>query len=492
MQNIIIIGSGFASLAAAAVLSAEGHRVTVLEKNSTLGGRARSFQTSGFTFDMGPSWYWMPDVFESFFGKFGRHVSDYYELKRLDPAYSIYFENRLAVRIPDSPEDLHDVFESIEPGSSARLTRFLEEAAYKYKVGMQHLVHKPGRSLLEFMDYGLLKGLAKMQVFQSHHKYVRRFFKDPRLIRIMEFPVLFLGAIPENTPALYSLMNYAGLSLGTWYPMGGMYEIIKAMSDLASSLGATFHTKTEIEKIVVQDSMAQGVEANGQFYAADVVVAGADYHHVEYDLLSPEYRGYDERYWTSRTMAPSSLIFYLGISKRLQDLQHHNLFFDQDFDLHFQEIYERPQWPSRPLFYVCCPSQTDDSVAPAGCENLFILIPIAAGLQDSDAIREAYYERVLHRLEETIRQEIRSHIIFKQSYCINDFTNDYHAFRGNAYGLANTLRQTAILKPSIKSRKVENLFFTGQLTVPGPGVPPSIISGQVTGTEALKYLRNGK
>ncbi|NIR53189.1 phytoene desaturase [candidate division KSB1 bacterium] len=488
MKRIAVIGSGFSSLAAASVLAAKGCRVTVYEKNKTLGGRARTFSADGFTFDMGPSWYWMPDVFDSYFDLFGKKISDYYELKLLDPSYRVFFEDNNVLHVPASLDALYGLFDSIEKNGGVRLKQFLREAAYKYEVGMQNLVYKPGQSLVEFLDRDFLKGLFRMHVLQSFHRYVRKYFKDPKLIRIMEFPVLFLGGMPRNTPALYSLMSYAGLSLGTWYPMGGMSKVIAAMVTLASSLGVEFQTDVEISKIAVRDNLTRGVHCNGQFFAADAVVAGADYHHVEQNLLAPEYRTYDPKYWSSRVMAPSSLIFYLGVNKKINNLQHHNLFFDEDFDSHIQDIYGQPRWPNKPLFYVCCPSKTDPTVAPRGSENLFVLIPIAAGLNDDEEIRHKYFELVITRLEKLIGQQFKDNIIFQRSYCLKDFKKDYHAFKGNAYGLANTLKQTAVFKPSMRSKKVENLFFSGQLTVPGPGVPPSLISGQVAARQALNYL----
>jgi phytoene desaturase len=302
--------------------------------------------------------------------------------------------------------------------------------------------------------------------------------------------VLFLGALPKNTPALYSLMNYADLQLGTWYPMGGMHKIVEAMVALAHSKGVKFIFNEEVKEIKTSGDIATHVVSENNVYQADVIVGGADYVHIEEDLLKKENRSYSRKYWESRIMAPSSLIFYLGINKRLKTLTHHNLFFDQDFISHAEEIYENPSWPSNPLFYVSAPSITDPSVAPEGYENIFILIPVAPGLEDSEEIREKYFDIVLNRLEKLTDQSIRPYIVFKKSYAHKDFIKDYHAFKGNAYGLANTLRQTAILKPSLKSKKIKNLYFTGQLTVPGPGVPPSIISGTVVSAEIFKDFNN--
>lgn len=485
-QRVLVIGTGFAGLSAATSLASKGYDVTVLEKNSMPGGRARVFQANGFTFDMGPSWYWMPDVFDNYFAQFGKKTSDYYQLVRLDPSYSVIFGPDEVVDLPASVQRLETLFEQFEPGSARRLRDFLNQAAYKYEVGMKKFVWKPSRSITEFMSLRLLYDVSRMDVFQSFASHARKFFSHPRLLEIIEFPVLFLGATPENTPAMYSLMNYAEMALGTWYPMGGMHEIVRAMVSLAEEKGAKILLNQTVEHLEVTDNRVQRVRTDQGIFEADVVVAGADYHHVETSLLDPMYRNYDETYWQKRVMAPSSLLFYLGVNKRIPRLQHHNLFFDEDFKQHAQEIYETPRWPARPLFYASAPSKTDPNVAPEGCENLFLLIPVAPGLTDDDATRDHYYTLLMDRLERYVGEEIRSHVVFKQSYAHRDFVQDYNAFRGNAYGLANTLRQTALLKPSLKNKRVNNLFYTGQLTVPGPGVPPSLISGLVVADEVTR------
>lgn len=488
-KKVIVIGAGFAGLSAASNLAAEGFEVTILEKNSVPGGRARKFEAEGFMFDMGPSWYWMPDVFEDYFARFGKRPSDYYELIRLDPSYQIYFGRDDLMQVPAKMEDLEAMFERYEPGSAANLRTFLSEARYKYEVGMSEFVHKPSHSIWEFADMRILMSLFRLQMFQSMSSHVRRLFKNEQLIQLLEFPVLFLGATPEKTPALYSMMNYADMALGTWYPRGGMHEIVKGMVALAEELGVKLLLNQEVKHIEVPNGHATKVLTQDAEFEADIVVGGADYHHIEQHLLSPQHRRYTEAYWDKRTMAPSSLLFYLGVNKRLNNLLHHNLFFDEDFSRHAVEIYEKPQWPQRPLFYVCAPSVTDDSVAPAGCENLFVLIPLAPDLEDDEAVREKYFHIVMDRLEDLTGQEIRNHIVYKRSFAHRDFKEDYHAFKGNAYGLANTLLQTAFLKPKLKSDKVKNLFYTGQLTTPGPGVPPSLISGQVVAGEIRKSFR---
>jgi phytoene desaturase len=486
MSRIAVIGSGFAGLSAACFLARDGNEVTVLEKNDSPGGRARAFTSNGFTFDMGPSWYWMPDVFERFFNAFGKTTSDYYTLERLDPSYRIVYTKNDVLDIPSGIPALKDLFEKLEPGSSVHLDKFLEEGKFKYDIGIHELVYKPGISISELMDVKLVKGAFKLHVFQSISTYIKKFFKEPKLIQLLEFPVLFLGSTPEKTPALYSLMNYADMALGTWYPKGGMHQVIKGMVSLASSLGVKFSYNSNVEQIALNQTKAKGLHINGSFHPFDFIVAGADYHHVEQTLLPSSHRKYSEAYWDNRSLAPSSLIFYLGINKKLKGLLHHTLFFDQDFKQHAKEIYDSPQWPTSPQFYISCPSQSDPSVAPEGCENIFILMPVAPGLVDTEEIRQKYFNLIMDRLEALTGQTIRENITFNRSYAHRDFISDYNAFKGNAYGLANTLMQTANLKPSILNKKVPNLFYTGQLTVPGPGVPPSIISGEVVARELIK------
>lgn len=487
-KKIAVIGSGFAGLSAATALADQGADVTIFEKNSMPGGRARQFSEQGFTFDMGPSWYWMPDVFENYFKKYGKSTKDYYDLVRLDPSYRVYFGEEDHLDIPASMEALRDMFEELEPGSGTKLDQFLKEGAYKYEVGINDLVHKPATSVTEFLDMRLAKGVLKLHVFQSISKYIRKYFSHPKIIQLMEFPVLFLGAMPSETPALYSLMNYADMALGTWYPKGGMHKIVEGMVALAKSKGVKFEFNSPVEQINMNGVKAKGITANGKALDQDYIVAGADYQHVEQTLLPPQVRRYNDKYWDSRKMAPSSLLFYLGVDKKLDNLQHHNLFFDESFEVHAHEIYKDPKWPSKPLFYVCCPSKTDKTVAPEGQENVFILIPVAPDLKDSEEIREKYYNLVMERLEKLTKQSIKEHVVYKRGYAHKDFINDYNAYKGNAYGLANTLKQTAILKPSIINKKVPNLYYTGQLTVPGPGVPPSLISGQVVAGEIIKSI----
>lgn len=486
MKKAFIIGSGFAGLSAASFLAKSGWDVTVIEKHNQPGGRARKLQVNGFSFDMGPSWYWMPDVFERYFNQFGKKVEDYYKLKRLDPSYRIYWAHDIW-DVPANYDALKNLFEKIELGSGAALDKVLNEAAYKYEVGVQKIVFKPGQSWKEFLDLDLMKGVFKLDVFQSIKSHFSKHFHNSQIREMMEFPVLFLGALPEKTPALYSLMNYADIKGGTWFPEGGMYSVVTGIYSLAKELGVKFLFGEEVKSMMVQNKTVVGLltEKNENVHLHElgedgVIISGADYNHTEMDLLVEENRSYTPEYWNERVMAPSCLIYYVGVGKKIKGLQHHSLFFDVPFEPHAKDIYTTPKWPGEPLFYVSATSVTDPSQAPDGCENLFFLIPVATGLiGDTEELRDVYFNKILARFEERIGQAIIDDIIFYKSYGQTNFIEDYHAFKGNAYGLANTLMQTAILKPSCKSKKVDNLYFTGQLTVPGPGVPPSLISGEI-------------
>lgn len=482
-NKIIIIGSGFASLSAACYLAKAGNEVTVFEKNETVGGRARRLSKEGFHFDIGPTWYWMPDVFEKFFNDFGKKVSDYYELEKLSPAYEVYFEENEKITISDNLEDIASTFENIEKGSAEKLRAFIKEAQENYKIAVEKMVYKPGDSPLELVNAETI--VRVNQFFSTISQQVRKRFKNEKIIKILEFPVLFLGAKPSNTPSFYSFMNFADFGLGTWHPKKGMYAVIEAIETLAKELGVEIITNANVTKILVENKKAKGICVNNENKFADIILSGADYHHSE-QLLNEEDRMYSEKYWNKKIFAPSSLLFYVGFDKKLKNVSHHTLFFDTPFEAHAKEIYDTKVWPKKPLYYASFPSITDSFFAPEGKEAATFLIPIAPGLKDTQEIRNEYFDKIINRLEKTTNQSVKENIIFVESYCINDFIKDYNSYKGNAYGLANILTQTAFLRPKIKSRKVQNLFFTGQLTVPGPGVPPSLISGKIVSEKIIK------
>ncbi len=486
-KKVAVIGSGFSGLSAASVLASKGAAVTVFEKNDSLGGRARTFSVDGFTFDMGPSWYWMPDVFEHFFSLFGKSSKDYYELKLLDPAFTIFYGKNDSLTIPASLEAIYQLFEKEEKNGADKLRRFLKEAELKYNLSMSDLVYLPSNSLFEYAKPQVLRNITRLQLFSSFHSHVRKFFSSPRLLQLMEFPLLFLGATSREIPALYSLMNYAAFNLSTWYPMGGFGKITEAMASIAKDLGVQFKTGEAISSIKPMSENSFSISSTTGQHTSDAVIGAADYQHVD-GLLESRYRNYTETYWQRKTFAPSCLIFYLGINRRLNSLHHHNLFFDEALDQHAHEIYKDPQWPSKPLFYICCPSKTDASVAPTGHENLFILMPLAPGISDGEQLRAKYFDIIIERIKNITGEDLAPSIVFKRSYCLDNFVSDYNAYKGNAYGLASTLKQTAVLRPAIRNKKLKNFFYCGQLTLPGPGVPPAIISGQIAAKQLMKSI----
>ncbi len=475
-HTISIIGSGFSSLSAASYLAKAGHKVNVYEKNQTIGGRARQFKKDGFTFDMGPSWYWMPDVFDRFFADFGKKTSDYYDLIKLSPAYRVYYGINDFITIADNLPEIVSTFEKIEKGSGRVLEAFIADAKSNYEIAILDLVYRPGVSPLELIT--VETALKVGQFFSNISKDVRKKFKNQRLIQILEFPVLFLGAKPSDTPSFYSFMNYADFGLGTWHPKTGMFDVVRAMETLARELGVNFHVNSSIEKINVENNQAKSIVINGEIIFSDVILSGADYAHTE-TLLEEKYQQYSQKYWESRVFAPSSLLFYVGFDKKIDNISHHALFFDVDFNQHAKDIYDEPKWPDEPLFYANFPSLTDKTAAPEGMESGFFLIPLAIGIEDTPALREKYFDKIIERFETLTQQKIKNNIIFKHSFCKTNFIEDYNSYKGNAYGMANTLLQTAFLRPKLKSKKIKNLYFTGQLTVPGPGVPPALISGKL-------------
>jgi len=483
-KNIYIIGSGFSALSASCYLAKQGYNVTVLEKNDTLGGRARQYKKDGFTFDIGPSWYWMPDVFERFFADFGKKPSDYYTLDKLNPGYEVYFGKKSSLKISENLEDIYRMFEEEEKGSAKHLKTFIDSAKSNYDTAIKDLVYKPGVSPLELINTSTIARVS--QFFSTIRKQVRKNIKNPKLIKILEFPVLFLGAKPTNTPAFYNFMNYADFGLGTWHPRGGMYAVIEGMVSLATSLGVHFKTNSNVQKIITDTCKnVVGLLVNGEEIKTSLVLSGADYHHTE-TLLDKDVRQYSENYWDKKIFAPSSLLFYVGFDKKIENVSHHTLFFDTDFDAHAREIYDNPKWPTDPLFYANFTSLTDETSAPEGKEAGFFLIPLAPGIKDTLELREEYFDKIMDRFEKLTNQKVKEHVLFKKSFCVNDFKEEYNSYKGNAYGMANTLFQTAFLRPKIKSGKVKNLYFTGQLTVPGPGVPPALISGKIASELIIK------
>jgi phytoene desaturase len=480
-MNAIVIGAGFGGLAAAALLARDGIEVTVLEKNDQAGGRARVLEAEGFTFDMGPSWYLMPDVFERFFAEFGKTPDDFYKLIRIDPSYRIFFHDGTMSDVSASLDRNIDLFDRFEPDGGAKLGKYLEKAKEHYELAMNELIYRDYRSLLDLISGKLLLAGLRMPLFGNIESFVSGVFQSEKAKRILEYSIGFIGGSPRNTPALYYIMNHVDFNLGVWYPHGGIGRVAAAIHDLAAANGASFEFNLPVTKINTKHGQVESVETDRGTYPADVVVVNADYPYTELTLLDESDRSYDERYWESRVIAPSAFVVYLGLDRKIANLEHHNLFLDKDWDKGFEALFPKKQaaWPANPSYYVNVTSKTDDTVAPPGGETLFILVPLAAGLQDTPTLRDQCYEQIVSHLEGIIGEKIRGHEVVKRFFSVNDFRHDYNAYKGTALGLTHTLRQTALFRPSHVSKKVRNLYYTGHYTHPGIGMPMALISSQI-------------
>lgn len=478
-KKVAVIGAGFAGLSISALLSKNGYDVTVFEKHPIPGGRARIWKKSGFTFDMGPSWYLMPDIFENFFKLFGKKVSDYYLLERLNPAYRIFFSPSDIVDISSKLIKNLQLFNKIEEGGGKKLESYLKQSKYQYEISMKQFIYKGYKSIFDFLNWTTFVQGSKLNIFENMDKHVARFFNSDRLKKIMQYNLVFLGGSPSNTPAIYALMAHLDFNLGVWYPKGGIYKVVQALYSLALAQGVKFKFNQNVIKINISDEKATQIVTNKKSFDFDIIVSSADYHFTETRLLSKASQSYPQSYWDKKTIAPSAFIIYLGLSKKIKNLTHHNLFLTDDWTKHFESIFKNPGWFKDPSFYICVPSKTDSFVSPKRCENLFVLVPVAPGLKDSKKVRQKYFDMVIHRLENLLGENIKNSIMVKRIYAHQDFINDYNAYKGSALGLAQTLFQTSIFRPRHQSKKVKNLYYTGQYTHPGIGMPICLISSQI-------------
>ncbi len=479
MKKAIIIGAGFGGLSLASLLAQKGYSVTILEKNDTPGGRARVWKEKGFVFDMGPSWYLMPEVFDNFFKQFGKNREDYYKLIRLDPYYRVFFAKNDVVDITSDMQSNYAAFEKIEKSSSGKLKDYLTTAEYKYNTAMNEFIYKEYTSIFDFFNKRLMTEGLKLNIFSNLDAYVKKYFQDRKIRQLLEYAMVFLGNSPFNAPALYSIMSHIDFNLGVWYPDGGMGKVVDAFVSLAEENGVQIKCGEEVTKIIVENKKAKRVITSKGDYSADVVISNADYAHTETDLLDTKDSAYKKKYWSKKTLAPSMFLAYIGVNKKVNSLAHHSLHFIENWNEHFDTIFGKPSWPDKPCFYVGTPSRTDPTVAPAGMENIFFLVPIAPGLEDSDATREMLFDKYVTYFEGLIGEEIKSSIMVKRIYTVSDYKKDYNSYKGTALGMAHTLFQTAIFRPTHKSKKIDNLYYTGQYCHPGVGVPMVIISSQI-------------
>lgn len=485
----VIIGAGFGGLATACILGKAGWKVTVLEKNEQIGGRAGVLKAKGFTFDMGPSWYLMPDVFEHFFALVGENINDHLNLKRLSPSYRVFFKD-----VHDRPYDIYgdlkkdqDTFEALEPGSSQKLADYLKRSEYIYKTSMDKFLYQNYDGLRDIMKPSLIGEAHKLSLFSNMDRYVRSYFSSPETQKIMEYPLVFLGASPYNAPALYSLMSHVDFNQGVFYPDGGFGSVVRAIKTIGNKYGVTYKTNATVKKIIVEGGRATGVVTDQELFKADVVISNADIHHTETKLLDSTQRDHSDHYWQRRTLAPSALLMYLGVKGSLPQLLHHNLIFSKDWQTNFNQIFKTKQWPSDPSLYICNPSKTDSSVAPKDHENVFILVPLPAQLSYTDQELERYANKILDTIETEIKvPDLRQRIVYQKLFAAKDFATRYNSLEGTGLGLAHTLKQTALFRPKNTSRKVAGLYYVGANTHPGIGVPVTLISAELASQKILK------
>ncbi len=483
MKNVIIIGSGFGGLGTANILAKAGYNVTVLEKNDKVGGRANVFSDAGYTFDMGPSWYLMPDVFEHFFKLIGEDVNEHLDLKKLGPSYKIFFKDTDLEPVDIYSDLERDIptLEKLEPGAGDQLREYLRRAEEQYEIAYDRFMFKNYSSVLDFLNWEVMTEGRKLAVFEKMDKYVKRFFKTPELQKIMQYTLVFLGSSPYNTPALYNIMSHIDFNMGVYYPQGGIYEIIKALKNIAEKNSVKFRVNTPVQKIITENGKATGVQlADGTVMNADIIISNADIEHTEMQLLEEKDRSYNNKYWDKKVLAPSALIMYLGVDGEIPNLTHHNLIFSKDWEKNFAEIFDNATWPSDPSLYICNPSKTDPNVAPAGKENLFVLVPIAAGLKYTQEDLERYADKTLETMEKECKiPDLRKRVEVRHLFSVKDFEQKYNSFKGSALGLAHTLNQTAAFRPDTVSKKVDNLYYVGGNTNPGIGMPICLISAEL-------------
>ncbi len=488
-KNIVIIGAGFGGLAAAALLAKDGYQVTVLEKNEQPGGRASSLSAKGFRFDMGPSWYMMPEVFEKFFGEFGKKTSDYFKLLRLKPQYRVFFGDKTQLDITGDLQQDKQTFEKIEPGFSEKFEQYLAESKLKYEISMRSVLYKNMSSLFDLINVDMMKLGTRLAIFQPMHSYISKFFRHPKIQQILEYNLVFLGCSPKNAPSLFSLMTHVDFNLGVWYPEGGITSLVNAVELIGKELGVKYIYNTPVQRLVVIDGKITQVVTSTKTYMPDLVISNADYQFTESILSDQTMRTYSDKYWTKKVMTPSAFLLYLGVKGKLPKLEHHNLYFGDDWSKHFDDVFTNPRWPIDPSIYINKASQTDKTVAPKGHENLMVLVPIAAGLEETSSWRSHYADYIIDFIEEKLEIKIKKRIVYQKVFSVTDFAQRYNSYKGNALGgLAHTLFQSAIWRPNNFSKKIPNLFFVGANTMPGIGVPPAFISAHLVRDRLKKIL----
>ena len=475
-KEIVIIGGGFGGLSAACFLADKGYEVELIEKNEEVGGRASVLEEDGYRFDMGPSWYLMPDIFNRFFEKMDAKPEDYYKLNRLDPNYRIFFKDGDLMDVPADPEEAGELFETYEDGAKEQFRRYLEKSEETYDIGMNEFVLKDRNNFSDYFSLDVLRNARGISLIKKMQDHVEQYFENDKLQQVMQYTLVFLGGSPNNTPALYNLMSHVDFNMGVYYPEGGIYSVIEGMQDLAEEKGAKITTGEEVREIN-RDEKPYVVTENREI-ECNAVVSNADYAFTETELLPDEYTTYDRDYWESRTYAPSAFLIYLGVDGELENLDHHNLVLPEEWDDHFEKIFDNPDLPENPAYYICNPSETDDTVAPEGKSAIFVLVPIAAEMELDEDERKEFRDLVINDIEDNTGISLDEKIEYEKLFAGEEFKEKYNSFNGTALGIAHTLRQTSVFRPKQRSKKMEGLYYTGQYTNPGIGMPMCLISGE--------------
>lgn len=482
-KRVIIIGAGIGGIATANLLAKAGYSVTVLEKNAQPGGRAGVLRKNGFTFDTGPSWYLMPEVFEHYFDLLGKSVHDELDLTKLTPAYKVFFEKASPLVITGDSGTDAATFESIEKGSGTKLKEYIEKGDRIYTLSLRHFLYTNFTSIRDFTKSDILRRGHTMTrlAFTPIDSYVRKFVTDYRLRQILEYPMVFLGSSPFSAPAIYSLMSALDFKEGVYYPQGGLYTIIERLVIAGNELGVQFRYNAPVQRIATRDDEVSGVTLeSGEHMSADIVISNADLHFTETQLLEEKNRSYPASYWSKHEAGPSALLMYLGVKGSLPELEHHNLFFVDDWKKNFDAIFNDKKLPTPASIYICKPSATDPSVAPKGHENVFVLVPLPPGVDlDNDALERAC-SGYLQQIEQQLGiKDLRKRIVTKELFGPNDFSNKFNAWQNTALGPSHILKQSALFRTPNKSRKVKNLYYVGGSTTPGIGLPMCLIGAEL-------------
>jgi len=482
MPKVVIIGAGIGGLATANLLAKAGYDVHIYEKGSMPGGRSGQFKKDGFTFDTGPSWYLMPDVFEHYFELLDTSTKKELDLIKLKPAYKVFFEKSETVTITSDLEKDAATFETIETGAGNALKKYVEKSDETYQLSLKHFLYSNFTSPTDFLHSDITKRAHRMLglATTSIDRYVRRFVSNQRLKQILEYPMVFLGTSPFNAPALYSLMSALDFKEGVYYPRGTMYTIVERLVKLGENLGVTYHYNSSVKRIVVSSGHATGIELEGgEKVEADSIISNADLHFTETKLLTLNEQTYPESYWKKQEASPSALLLYLGVKGSIPEFEHHTLLFVEDWKANFDAIYKTKTTPETASLYISKTSQSDSGTAPKGHENIFVLVPLPAGIdlnqQQTNELTSHYFSQI----KTMTGVDLESRIVSKTVFGPNDFKTEYNSWQSSMLGPSHKLSQSAFFRTPNKSKKVANLYYVGSGTVPGIGVPMCLISAEL-------------